>query len=116
MLFGAAAVVGAISIAFHTSSDTLAQSAVFHFGRGLAYVMFNVYLVKTAAVFMVTTSTIAVYTRLTPRWLAISGYVIAVALLLGSSYFGWSLLVFPSWVLLVSVSILRQRDVGTAEV
>jgi hypothetical protein len=116
MLFVAAAVVGAIIIAFHAVPETLAQSAVFHFGRGLAYVMFNVYLVKTAAVFMVTTSTIAIYTRLTPRWLAISGYIIAVAILFGSSYFGWSLLVFPSWVLLVSLSILRERNVPTAEV
>jgi hypothetical protein len=67
MLFTAAAVVGAIIIAFHAVPETLVQSAAFHFGRGLAYAMFNVYLVKTAAVFMITTSTIAVYTRLTPR-------------------------------------------------
>jgi len=75
--------------------------------------MINVYLVKTAAVFMITTSTIAVYTHLTPRWLAISGYIIAVALLVGSSYLGWSLLVFPFWVLLVSLSILWDRAIPT---
>ncbi len=71
--------------------------------------MINVYLVKTAAVFMITTSTIAIYTGLTPRWVATSGYIIAVALLLGSSYFGWSLLVFPVWVLVVSLSLLWER-------
>jgi hypothetical protein len=120
MLFAAAAVVGALITAFHAAPETLVQSTAFHFGRALAYGMFNVYLVKTAAVFMVTTSTIAVYTRLTPRWLAISGYIIAVALLLGSSYFGWSLLVFPFWVLLISLSILWEKEdrsvpaVGTA--
>jgi hypothetical protein len=64
---------------------------------------------KTAAVFMITTSTIAIYTRLTPRWLAIVGYIIAVVLLIGSSFFDWSLLVFPLWVFLVSVSILWDR-------
>ena len=113
MLFAAAAVVGAIIIAFHAAPETLVQSAAFHFGRGLAYGMINVYLVKTAAVFMITTSTIAVYTHLTPRWLAISGYIIAVALLVGSSYLGWSLLVFPFWVLLVSLSILWDRAIPT---
>jgi hypothetical protein len=82
----------------------------FHFGRGLAYGMINIYLVKTAAVFMITTSTIAVYTSLTPRWLAIGGYAVAVILLIGSSYFSWGLLVFPLWVLLVSLSILRDKD------
>jgi hypothetical protein len=107
MLF---AVVGAIIVAFHAAPEALVHSATFHFGRGLAYGMINIYLVKTAAVFMITTSTIAIYTLLTPRWLAIGGYVIAVVLLIGSSYFSWGLLVFPLWVLLVSPTILRDRE------
>jgi hypothetical protein len=110
MLFAAAAVVGAIIIAFHAAPETLVHSATFHFGRGLAYGMINNYLVKTTAVFMITTSTIAIYACFTPRWLAIGGYVIAAMLLIGSSYFSWSLLVFPLWVLLVSLSILRGRE------
>jgi hypothetical protein len=36
---------------------------------------------------MITTSTIALYRRLTPRWLAIGGYAVAVVLLIGSYYF-----------------------------
>lgn len=110
MLFAAAAVFGAIIIAFHAAPEALEHSATFHFARGLAYGMINIYLVKTASVFMITTSTIALYTRLTPRWLAIGGYVIAVVLLFGSYYFDWSLLVFPFWVLLVSVSILWEKE------
>ena len=104
MLFSAAAVVGAIIIAFHASHETLEHSATFHFGRGLAYGMINIYLLKTASAFMITTSTIALYTHLTPRWLAIGGYVIAAILLI--DYLGWSLMAFPFWVLLVSLSIL----------
>jgi hypothetical protein len=110
MLFAAAAVVGAILIAFHAAPEALIDSATFHFGRGLAYGMINIYLVKTAAVFMITTSTIALYTRLTPRWLAIGGYAVAVALLIGSYYVDWSLLVFPFWVLLVSICILLDEN------
>lgn len=110
MLFVAAAVVGAIIVAFRAAPDALVHSATFHFGRALAHGMINIYLMKTAAVFMITTSTIAIYTRLTPRWLAIVGYIIAVVLLLGSSYFDWSLLVFPLWVFLVSLCILWDRN------
>lgn len=110
MLFTGAAVAGAIVLAFRAAPHALAHSATFHFGRGLAYAIFNIYLVKTAAVFMITTSTIAVYTRLTPRWLAIIGYAIAVLLLIGSPYLGGSLLLFPLWVLLVSLSILRDKE------
>lgn len=110
MLFAAAAVVGAIIIAFHAASEAVIYSPTFHFARGLAYGMVNIYLVKAAGVFMITTSTIAIYTRLTPRWIAIAGFIIAAILLIGSSYFGWSLLVFPLWVLLVSFSILRDGN------
>ena len=108
MLFSAAAVLGAIIIAFHASHETLEHSATFHFGRGLAYGMINIYLLKTASAFMITTSTIALYTHLTPRWLAIGGYVIAVVLLI--DYLGWSLMVFPFWILLISLSILWEME------
>ena len=112
MLFAAAAVVGAIIIAFHAAPEALEHSATFHFGRGLAYGMINIYLVKTASVFMITTSTIALFTHLTPRWLAIGGYVVAIGLLIGSYYLDWSLLVFPLWVMSVSVSILLEKEAG----
>jgi len=108
MLFAAAAVVGAVILAFHAVPEALINSSTFYFGRGLAYVMVNIYLVKTASVFMITTSTIALYTRLIPRWLAIGGYAVAAVLLFGSYYFEWSLMVFPLWVLLVSASILAE--------
>jgi len=108
MLFSAAAVLGAIIIAFHASHEALEHSATFHFGRGLAYGMINIYLLKTASAFMITTSTIALYTHLTPRWLAIGGYVIAAILLI--DYLGWSLMAFPFWVLLVSLSILWEME------
>jgi hypothetical protein len=110
MLFAAAAVVGAIILAFHAAPEGLILSANFHFARSMAYGLINIYLVKTAAVFMITTSTIALYTRLTPTWLAIGGYVVAVILLFGSYYISWSLAVFPIWVLLVSICLLMEQD------
>lgn len=53
MLFVAAAVVSAIIVAFRAAPDAVAHFATFHFGRGLAHGMINIYLVKTAAVFMI---------------------------------------------------------------
>jgi hypothetical protein len=109
MLFAAAAVVGAIILAFHAAPEGVVNSATFHFGRGLAYGIINIYLVKTASVFMITTSTIGVYTGFTPRWLALGGYAVAATLLIGSYYFDWSILVFPIWVLMISVSMLAEK-------
>ena len=66
----------------------------------------NIYMIKMASVFMITTSTIALYTGITPRWLAIGGYALALPLLFGSYYISWSFVVFPLWVFLISIFIL----------
>ena len=105
MLFAAAAVGGALIISFETAPAQLIESATFHFARAAAYSMMNVYTVKMAGVFMVTTSTIAIYTGFAPRWIAILGYLLALLLLCGSYYLSWSFVVFPLWVLVMSIYI-----------
>ena len=105
MLFAAAAVAGALIISFETAPAQLIESATFHFARAAAYSMMNVYTVKMAGVFMVTTSTIAIYTGFAPRWIAILGYLLALLLLCGSYYLSWSFVVFPLWVLVMSIYI-----------
>jgi hypothetical protein len=108
MLFTAAAIVGAILIAFAMQPQELIGSATFYFARAAAYSMVNVYTIKMASVFMITTSTVAVYTGIAPRWLAVLGYGLSLLLLFGSYYFSWSFLVFPVWVFLISASILKD--------
>ena len=65
-------------------------------------------MIKMASVFMITTSTVAIYTGIAPRWLAILGFALALILLFGSFYFSWSFLVFPLWVFMISICILRD--------
>jgi len=71
MLFAAAAVAGALIISFEAAPTQLINSATFHFARAAAYNMMNVYVVKMAGVFIITTSTLAIYTGFAPWWLAI---------------------------------------------
>jgi hypothetical protein len=108
MLFTAAALVGAILIAFAMQPQELIGSATFHFARAAAYSMVNVYMIKMASVFMFTMSTLAIYTGIVPRWLALLGYGLALLLLFGSYYFTYSFVVFPLWVFLISAYILRD--------
>ena len=108
MLFTGAAIIGAILIAFAMQPQELIGSATFHFARAAAYIMVNVYMIKMASVFMTTTSTLAIYTGIAPRWLAVLGIVLALILLFGSFYISWSFLVFPLWVFLLSASMLRD--------
>jgi hypothetical protein len=112
MLFAAAAVAGALIISFEAAPTQLINSATFHFARAAAYNMMNVYAIKMAGVFMITTSTLAIYTGFAPRWLAILGYTLALLLLFGSYYLSWSFIVFPLWVLVVSIHILMVQVRG----
>lgn len=105
MLFSAAAVAGALIISFEAAPAQLINSATFHFARATAYSMMNIYTIKTASVFMITTSTIAIYTGFAPRWIAILGYMLSLLLLFGSYYLSWSFVAFPLWVLAMSIFI-----------
>jgi hypothetical protein len=109
MLFTAGAITAAILIAFVMHPQELIGSATFHFARAAAYSLMNVYMIKMACVFMITTSTVAIYTGIAPRWLAVLGYVLALLLLFGSYYFSWSFVVFPLWVFLISLCILLDN-------
>jgi hypothetical protein len=118
MLFLACAIVGGLLISFSAKPEEMIDSATFHFARATVYALVNVYMVKMAGVFMITTSTIALYIGIAPRWLAIFGYALALLLLFGSYYMSWSFLIFPLWVFLLSTCVLadnfrrRPRHVG----
>ena len=64
------------------------------------------YAVRMAAVFMMSLATIWLKTGLMQRWLVFTTYGSAIGLLLSSDLSMWIALVFPAWVLLVSVLAL----------
>ena len=110
MLFAAAAVTGAVTLLASSSKPgELIDTATFHFARAVAYIILNVYGIKMGAVFMFSTSTVVIYTGITPRWIAYVGYLLALAVLIGSYYVNWSFAVLPVWVLLVSAYILTDN-------
>src|SRR5262245_66006108 len=92
MLFTAAAIVGAILIAFTMQPQELIGWSTFHFARAAAYSLVNVYMIKMASVFMITTSTVAIYTGIAPCWIAILGFVLALFFLFVIFYIRCSML------------------------
>jgi hypothetical protein len=107
MLFAAAAVIDAVLLVASVSEpNELISSATFRFARAVSYIIMNVYAIKMAAVFMISTSTVVIRTGIAPRWIAFLGLLLAVILLIGSFFISWSVAVFPSWVFLISVYIL----------
>ena len=109
MLFVAGAIAAGIIMGFGIMPDRLVESGVYAFGRAAVYQIVNVYAMKMAAVFMISTSTVAMLTNIFPRWMAWLGYGLALLMLLSTGYiFSWAPLVFPLWVLLISVNILMS--------
>src|SRR4051794_14806504 len=98
MLFVTGAIIGAIMIAFASAPHELIDSATFRFARAAAYNIVNVYMVRMAAVFMISLSTVAISTGIAARPLAYLGYVMALVLLFGNYHMEWAFLAFPLWV------------------
>jgi hypothetical protein len=107
MIFVAAAVAGA-NIASVTSSAT-PTSGTLALDRNLATSLLNVYSMRMAAVFTLTTVTIARRTQILSRWLIVAGLACAVVLMVGIGITPWVELLFPLWILALSLDILSAR-------
>ena len=117
MLFASAAMAGGIVIAYGASPTALAESEAYAFARAVTFVILNTYAIKMAGVFMISTCTLFLRTKVTPRWMALLGYVLALLLLVSVSRTGWAFLVFPLWILMISIYILIEnfrRGTGVA--
>jgi hypothetical protein len=115
MLFASAAVAGGLIIAYGSAPQRLIQSGAYAFGRAITYQILNVYAIKMAGVFMISLCTIAVRTGIMPRWMVYLGYALALTLLLTIGLVSWISLVFPLWVLLLSVYILIENYRATSK-
>ncbi len=67
-------------------------------------------LPKIQALFVFSTSTLGLRTKIFPRWLVVLGSVVGVGLLINVTFYTASVYVFPAWVLVVSaVLLVRPR-------
>ena len=106
MLFVSGAVAGGLLTTWGAMPGLLGESGVYPFARTTAFQLINVYAMRMAGVFMITTCTLAIRTGIFPRPMAFLGYTLAVLLLLGSGRLPWVPMAFPVWTLLVSVQSL----------
>lgn len=117
MIFTSAALAGGLMRVLINAPGIPAQTGVYALGRAEIFQFMNVYGIKMAGVFMFSTSTMVLRTLIAPRWIAFFGYGLGAVLLLSIGIIRWIPLVFPIWVLLVSVAILVENPLveNTAE-
>jgi hypothetical protein len=101
MLFTSAGIAGGIISLYGATPGLLIDSGIYTFGRTVTYEIMNVYTMKMAGVFMITTCTLSLRTAIIPRWMAFLGLVLALFLLLSTGSFYWAPLVFPLWVFMI---------------
>jgi Na+/phosphate symporter len=104
ILFTAAAVMGSALFVYSESPtfsrDTLRMALV------LGSTLMVTFGARMAAVFTLSVTTIGLRTRLVPRWLSVIGVACTVALVLTPPAPKLTQLVFPIWVLILSLHIL----------
>lgn len=79
---------------------------VYLFARSVTVLAFNTFAVKMAGVFMLSLATLWRSTGVMPRLLSYLTYLLALGMLIAFNQSLWLLLIFPTWVLLISVYIL----------
>ncbi len=103
MVFVATALGGSILAVAQVEGADFPKDEIIFFARALMFQVSNVYALRMAGVFMISLGTIWLRTGLMPRWLALVTYLLALVLLLVINLSLWIALVFPAWVLVISV-------------
>ena len=116
MLFAGTAAVGAVALLTVFSSTPLPSPEVARTLTGAGYGMVFVFGTRAAGMYMITTTTLVRRRALLPRAVAAVSYLGAAFLLVSTTFHPATLLVFPGWVLLLSVVLLVNASRPRASV
>jgi hypothetical protein len=106
LTFASAAAIGGVLVLYASDQSLLTSSGVYSLALVISNRLNAVYAMRMAGAFMTVLGTIWVRTGVMPRWLALVTYVLAAVLLISIGFTPWVVLVFPAWVLMISVAIL----------
>ncbi len=104
MIFVSGALAGGLIVS--TDDPAVPTLPVWVYGRRVTYSLITIYAMRMAGVFMISTTTLLMRLQLAPKWLVIVGYVGALSLLVTTGSLPFVELIFPAWVLILSVHIL----------
>lgn len=112
------AIVGGVMAAYQLGGDALPKS-VYLVSWTVIDQIFAVYALKMASVFMLSLGTLWSRTGAMPRILALLTYALALVMLISLNFSPWMVMIFPAWVLIISlyllVTALRGKATGSAD-
>jgi hypothetical protein len=104
-LFASAAFSGAL-VEAAAAGHISVQGEAYYLARLLTGAFLNVFAIKMAGVFIMSTSTVVLRTGILPRFVALLGFACALVLLVVITSWPWIALMFPFWMFVMSGSIL----------
>jgi hypothetical protein len=110
VLLVAEALTAAMVLSVHPTrhSGAVITPVWWDFSRNLTAELLEAGL-QMAGVFTTATSSLLLRTGAAPRWLALSGVALSVTLIVGVFFSAWTGLLFPVWILALSVHSLLER-------
>lgn len=109
LMFIAAGIGGSVILLYGNSLANLSRDEFYPFGRALMYTIANVYAVKMASVFLISTTTLSFRIGIFPKWVIILSYGLGLIMLLNFFFVEWLIIIFPVWVLLISIVVLVEN-------
>jgi hypothetical protein len=106
MLFTATAMIFGLLASFNAAPSTTFEIEVWNLGSRASSALLDVFSLRMAAVFLISSSTVFLRTGVIRRWIAFLGLVIALVLLVASSSVPFINLLLPLWIFLVSMDVL----------
>ena len=106
MLFVAAAIANGL-VDNQTAGRLAVPTNALSIDRDVSGLLLRLYATRMAAVFTLSTSIVAFRIGALPKWVGITGLPVAVLLLISVGLTPWVELLFPAWILLLSIDMLR---------
>jgi hypothetical protein len=106
MVFVSMSIAGGLLASARADLIMDGERALDSFGRAMMLRINNVYALRMGGVFMLSLGTVWLRTGLMPGWLVATTYLLALSMLVIVNLSLWVTLLFPMWVLVVSIYVL----------
>lgn len=106
LLFCGAAAAGAVALVNDIGSGPLPGPDVGRALTSIGYAIVFVYAVRAAGMYVMTTTTLLMHAGVLPRWLGWLSYLLALAMLVATTFNPAVVLVLPGWAALIGIVVL----------